>query len=460
MTALDERRLVAVPDDRYLADVPVVWTTEQVLSLAPDASSAKAGTKQSSPAAWSGLGATDRALWGLCQGSGSKPYQTAVDLTEPAFKCSCPSRKFPCKHALGLMLLYAHDPGRLSDPHPPDWTREWLGSREQRAAKASAPAASKDPEKAAQTAARTAAKREQRVLDGVGELRLWLDDLIRQGFAQAEQRGGGEFEQMAARLIDAQAPGLARLVRDSAGLLGAGADWPARMLNELALLSLLIDTYPRHAELPDGLRADIRTLVGWTTSAEELAASGERADGTWRCVGQHTETDDRLRVRRTWLWNSNAGRYALLLDFAHPSQPLPPAPATQQTIHAELAYYPSAAPLRARVLTQGADPDLPAGPLPCERAISGAYRDRARALAANPWTERLPVTVTGVPARRNGRWLLADAQLDALRLTGGHDTLFDLAAFAGGRPVSVFGEWHGRSLTPLSAWAGEEMIGL
>ena len=70
-----------------------------------------------------GLGATDAALWGLCQGSGSKPYQTAIDLTEPAFKCSCPSRKFPCKHALGLMLLFAQDAGRLSEPAPPEWAQ-------------------------------------------------------------------------------------------------------------------------------------------------------------------------------------------------------------------------------------------------------------------------------------------------------------------------------------------------
>nr|WP_279163542.1 SWIM zinc finger family protein [Rhodococcus erythropolis] len=30
-----------------------------------------------------------------------------VDLRGPAYKCSCPSRKFPCKHALGLLVEWS-----------------------------------------------------------------------------------------------------------------------------------------------------------------------------------------------------------------------------------------------------------------------------------------------------------------------------------------------------------------
>ncbi len=53
---------------------------------------------------------------GLCQGSGRQPYQARVDLAEPAFKCSCPSRKFPCKHGLALLLLFAKTDTALIEP--------------------------------------------------------------------------------------------------------------------------------------------------------------------------------------------------------------------------------------------------------------------------------------------------------------------------------------------------------
>ncbi len=83
------------------------WSAETIEALAPDAASVTAARKLARPAPWSATGCDERALWGLCKGSGSTPYQTQVDLSEPAFKCSCPSRKFPCKHALALMLLRA-----------------------------------------------------------------------------------------------------------------------------------------------------------------------------------------------------------------------------------------------------------------------------------------------------------------------------------------------------------------
>ena len=69
-----------------------------MLALAPDAASQKAGRSLASAGSWPERGSAEDppSLWGLCRGSGSNPYQTCVDLTEPAYRCSCPSRKLPC----------------------------------------------------------------------------------------------------------------------------------------------------------------------------------------------------------------------------------------------------------------------------------------------------------------------------------------------------------------------------
>ena len=92
---------------------------DQILALAPDDPSRKSGKDLSAPAKWVSKGANEAALWGECQGSGSKPYQTQVDLSNLAFKCSCPSRKFPCKHGLGLLLMRARQPKEFSQTNPP-----------------------------------------------------------------------------------------------------------------------------------------------------------------------------------------------------------------------------------------------------------------------------------------------------------------------------------------------------
>ena len=99
-------------------------TSDHILSLAPDAASAKAGSQLATPAKWSQLGRDERALWGECQGSGKVPYRTQIDTTEPAFKCSCPSRKFPCKHGLGLYLLLSSHPQLFAAGAAQQWVTD------------------------------------------------------------------------------------------------------------------------------------------------------------------------------------------------------------------------------------------------------------------------------------------------------------------------------------------------
>ncbi|WP_290054444.1 SWIM zinc finger family protein, partial [Nocardia nova] len=112
-------------------------TADNVLALAPDAASVSAARKLT--AAWLGTGVHGSALWGQCKGSGAKPYQTIVDLSGPAYRCSCPSRKFPCKHALSLLLLWSQGTVAASDA-PADFAAEWLADRAARAAKPAEPA--------------------------------------------------------------------------------------------------------------------------------------------------------------------------------------------------------------------------------------------------------------------------------------------------------------------------------
>lgn len=108
-------------------------TVERVNGLAPDPASLKAGQGLASVRKWTSLGMDKTAFWGECQGSGAKPYQVRVDLSEPAFKCSCPSRKFPCKHALGLLLLAAA--GKIQHIPQPQWVADWLAERSVRVEK-------------------------------------------------------------------------------------------------------------------------------------------------------------------------------------------------------------------------------------------------------------------------------------------------------------------------------------
>ena len=102
--------------------MPPTLSEEVIEQVAPDASALQAGRGLKKQLAQLGVSADGTWLLGACQGSARQPYQVSVDLVNPSAplgRCNCPSRKFPCKHALGLMYAYLDIPGKFATREPP-----------------------------------------------------------------------------------------------------------------------------------------------------------------------------------------------------------------------------------------------------------------------------------------------------------------------------------------------------
>ncbi|MEU6037354.1 SWIM zinc finger family protein [Actinomadura sp. NPDC047616] len=423
------------------------WGREQVLGLAPDAASAKAAAGVARPSKWSGTGADGEAVWGECKGSGKSVYRACVDLTEPAFRCTCPSRKFPCKHGLGLLLLWSD--GTVGGGARPEWAAEWVGRRRAQAEKArerkaAAAPKTRDP--------KTAERRRRRVDEGIAELDQWLCDQVAQGLAQAEHAPYRVWDDVARRLVDAQAGALAGQVKGLAGI-PRRPGWPDRLLEEYALLRLLVRAYQRGEELPEGLRETVRARVGFTLSQDEVTERGERVRDRWCVTGAHDSEQERLTTRRVWLRGRRTGRPALVLSFAAPGRPLDASLMVGTEIDAEMVFYPGAQPLRALVGERHgpAEPAVPDG-----TTVRGFLDEHAAALARDPWLDRWPVTLAAVRLARSedGALHVMDEAGDALALRPTDP--WRLLAVSGGHPVTFAGEWTPRGLRPLAAWHEDE----
>ncbi|MFD8571348.1 SWIM zinc finger family protein [Streptomyces sp. NPDC059639] len=452
----------------------VRWTADQVLALAPDAASRKAGSKLGTAGPWSQTGSSDEgAVWGLCKGSGSKPYQTIVDTggdgagSGPAYKCSCPSRKFPCKHALGLLLLWSGGDQQVpAGQAPPEWTEQWLAGRRQRAAQKrtaqEAPDGAGSAPADAEAVRRRAERRAERITAGATELEQRLTDLLRGGLAQAERAGYGLWEETAARMVDAQAPGLASRVRELGAIPGSGAGWPVRLLEECALLHLLDQGWLHRAELPEDLAATVRSRVGLSASAEQPP---QRDD--WLILAQYDSADGHLTTRRIWLYGAASHRTALLLSYGAAGRAPALALPAGLTLDAAVSGYPGAGTLRVELGEQFGTA-RPQGVRPAGVDVGTALAAYGRALTADPWLESWPVTLADViPARDpdGGGWQLADVEgKSALPLVpqAAPSGLWRLAAVSGGAPVTVFGECGHRGFRPLATWTGaaSEVISL
>ncbi|HKI34160.1 MAG TPA: SWIM zinc finger family protein [Gemmataceae bacterium] len=187
--------------------------TEDVIQrAAPDAGSLQNGRDLVRKKAFSTLGVSEDGTWllGNCKGSGKEPYSVSVDLandSSPVGRCNCPSRKFPCKHALGLMVAYLANPGQFGKAEPPE---DLVAKREKQVARAEkktteAPAPRK-VNKAAQV------KKAQAQRDGLDLLEKLLIDLVAAGQWFEEGRLD-RLDRQAKQMADSYLPGARVMLR-------------------------------------------------------------------------------------------------------------------------------------------------------------------------------------------------------------------------------------------------------
>ncbi len=291
-----------------------------------------------------------------------------------------------------------------------------------------------------------AEKRLTLMQQGAEELAWWLRDLMHHGLANAHQQPATFWEDMARRMVDAKLGGLARRIRLIKELLRE-ENWPDRLLAELALLHLTCEGFQRSDNLPDGLWADLLQFAGLNLKKEEVLQTGPVVDDCWQVLGRSEGVEENLRYRRTWLMGERSERFALLLEFVWGRIEFESDWQTGQVLEGEMAFYPSAWPLRALtkgeiVVTRDANPQLPG--LASFEALNAAYRE---ALGANPWLMVLPVLLENViPRIEKGQFLLSDATGATLPLACTPETGWRWVSVSAGRPIRVFAEWDGVAL--------------
>jgi hypothetical protein len=442
------------------------WSIPQVLALAPDERAVRTAKALARPRPWSDLGSTDALVWGKCQGSGKEPYQVTVDLAEPAFRCTCPSRKLPCKHGLGLLLLWAANDGSVGSdvsaaPFAAAWADERAVRAERRAARASAAGR---PEEAGggdggdpEARARRAEARRAAMTAGLEDLDRWLGDLVRQGLATARTQPYGFWDGQAARLVDQQLPGLAERVRALGSAVLGRADWAPHLVAELGRLHLAAAAWAGRDELPAALAGDLRAYLGWPVPTDEVRATPPQR-GAWQVLGVRQGGDERLRNQRTWLRDLHGGDTVLLLDFAVAGGSFGVAHVVGTVVHGGVHRHPGAAPARALLADGGRVSDEPLGTLPGADTIDEALAQVAATVAANPWCDRVALTLEAVtPARaETGELVAIDASGRWLPLHD--DRPWQLLALTGGRPVGLFGEWEDDTLVAVSVAVDGRLI--
>lgn len=414
-------------------DQQTVWSTDEARQFAGKAYAA--GQKLAGAAGWSNTGATQTMLWGDFQGSGRTPYRVQVNLVGPTYKCSCPSRQFPCKHVVGLVL-------------------RWCGGSVDTAAEAPAnaivpPATPKAPREVSEKAV---AARERSVAEGLEQLRRWIDDQVRNGIAGISvDPYAGWSEPIAKRMVDAKAPGLAGWLRRLPGHL-THDEWPRKIIEDLGLMRLLTDAYRTIDTLPGPTVAAVRRHIGFTVARAEVLATDPVSD-TWQVLGYAETLEERYTTRRMWLSGTDTGLLVNVQSTAPSGASFDNRLTPGREFTGGVHLYPGG-PSSFRVA-------LPDGDVPTVAiehlnvtgtAIDDALAARARALAVDPWLLRFPAVVNAraVQHSRPKRRHLVDADGNALPAICDDDRWARLQAGSGGQLRPLLVEITTDGVDPLS----------
>jgi hypothetical protein len=426
------------------------WQVEQVLALAPRPTSVAAAQPLAVPARWSSAGYDERAVWGRCSGSSAEPYDIVVDHVGVAFRCTCPSHALPCKHALALLLLWAR--GQVPAGVPSGNAATWIAKRMLEtaggvtiaesggAAPSGGAAAGADPEACPVGAPagplpehpELSSGRDDRVARmaaGLGELDRWLDDRVRTGLADPALAQYAMWDGLAARLVDAQVGGLANRVRRLAGAVGASPDWHQQVLAD-----------------------SVSVALGWQVRQADVLA-GVPVTDHWVVMGRSDTREDRIEVRRVWLRGRITLAWAMVLSFAAYRQTLDSSFEVGTEVHADLFRYPGTG---MRVLVGPRQAAVP-GTVDIRTTVAEACAAVGDAFVAEPWLERLPMSVRAAPAQADGRWVLTD-RTGSLPLAGAPSGLGTLLACSAGAPVGLTGEWTPAGIVPLTVHLADRTI--
>ncbi len=189
------------------------FSEQQIASLAPNANALTNGRKISAGGGFvSRTRSEDDSFYmGECKGSGKSNYVVSADFADeekPVFRCSCPSRQFPCKHSLALMFEMAAGKDFAVGEIPKD-ILDKREKKQAREAKKTDASGEKKPvsEKSARAAKSARAKKIKKQLEGLELMKQLTDQLMDTGLSSMGSVSLKSYRDLAKQLGDYYLPG-------------------------------------------------------------------------------------------------------------------------------------------------------------------------------------------------------------------------------------------------------------
>lgn len=189
-----------------------IITDELIRMSAPNTSAVSNGLKISRSGGFISLCRTEdkTLIFGECKGSGIKPYSTSADFSgdSPVFRCSCPSRQFPCKHSIAIMFEWlAGKEFKISDiPEDIAAKRDKINKKAEKAAAKENATDSEKKKKTTKSNKNAIAKKLSKQAEGLELAENFVNDILNRGVSSVNSSSAAQYKSLAKQLGDYYLP--------------------------------------------------------------------------------------------------------------------------------------------------------------------------------------------------------------------------------------------------------------
>lgn len=271
------------------------YTEEYVNTLSPNSNAATNAKKIVSSGKLKNFSKSqdESIIFCKCKGS-SGEYDCSVDFIDeakPVLRCSCPSRQFPCKHALALFYAYVNGQSFTVAEIPEDLLKK-REKQKKRSVKKVSKETPKETEQKKENRLRTQKKKIDIQLEGLDILEKFLDNIISKGVISLTIEECQQHQREAKRYYDYYLPvvydEVKSLFNSAIAAMNRGGDSDYQMAtSKLCSIYAIMQNGREYLkkrlenlEAPPDMNSKIEEVLGRVWKAEELKDLGSTIEST------------------------------------------------------------------------------------------------------------------------------------------------------------------------------------
>ncbi len=294
---------------------------------------------------------------------------------------------------------------------------------------------------------------------GATEMLNWLNDLVKTGCANLPSYKEDFWEGISKRMVDGKLNGLSNRVKKIKTIVQGKDDWEEFVLKEISDLNLIAKALLALDNFSKTEQITYLNAAGFNITKKHLQNTPTQSD-LWQILAVANWTDDRIKVRQTWLQGVQSKLMGMILEYAWGKQEFMVNWEAGKMFNGEVKLYPSTYPTRLMVHTyQHVDKYVENySAYPNIDSFLQAY---AKAILLNPLLSEFPLCLKNVRLDASSENLfLVDQEAKSMECTCEENIKWALLSVSAGNTIKIFATWNGFQLKPMSALVKNRFVSL